>query len=384
MLEDVYNSSLKFLFPLNLKSTFEIVGTEAMKLVGAKYSSVFMMVDGQLKRMFASSPILYDIKTRKKGVTYRAYKSERVVLLKNEELKKIHPEFKKIKVGEDVSIPLTYNKITLGVLSIISEEGRAFSKDDIDKLKLFSPLAMMALRKALLYNELHRALRERDLFISIASHELKTPLTSIFAYSQLLAKKIRKGELPRNEDVNKLLVEEARLNKLVSDFLEVNKIKTGRIQFEMEKVDLVEVAAGAKASFENVDKSHKVVIARKVKELWVWGDQYKMVQAVLNILNNASKYSQKNSLIKISFVEDESCYGIRIKDEGVGISETDLPFVFDRFYRAENMKESGMGIGLYLVKYIILKHGGKIDIKSRVGKGTTVSILLPKLNEQRT
>lgn len=384
MLEDVYNSSLKFLFPLNLKSTFEIVGTEAMKLVGAKYSSVFMMVDGQLKRMFASSPILYDIKTRKKGVTYRAYKSERVVLLKNEELKKIHPEFKKIKVGEDVSIPLTYNKITLGVLSIISEEGRAFSKDDIDKLKLFSPLAMMALRKALLYNELHRALRERDLFISIASHELKTPLTSIFAYSQLLAKKIRKGELPRNEDVNKLLVEEARLNKLVSDFLEVNKIKTGRIQFEMEKVDLVEVATGAKASFENVDKSHKVVIARKVKELWVWGDQYKMVQAVLNILNNAGKYSAKNSLIKISFVEDESCYGIRIKDEGVGISETDLPFVFDRFYRAENMKESGMGIGLYLVKYIILKHGGKIDIKSRVGKGTTVSILLPKLNEQRT
>lgn len=385
MIEDVYHSSLKFLYPLSLKRTFEMIGMEAMRLVEAKYSSVFMMNEGRLRRMYASSPALYEVQARKRGVTYQAYKSGKPVLRKEDELETTHPKFAEIEIGEDLSIPLTYNKITLGVLSVLSERGKRFSKKDIAILKLFSPLAMMALRKALLYNELHKALNERDLFISIASHELKNPLTSIYAYSQIIANKIKKGEMPEMDKVDRLLLEELRLNKIMSDFLEVNRIKTGKISFEMKKINLLEVLESAMESFRNIDKEeHRLRSRFERQKAVVWGDPDKIHQAILNVITNSGKYSEKNSLITVSLKQEEDYFRIEIKDRGSGIPEKDLPYVFDRFYRADNTKNQGMGIGLYLVKYIILKHGGKLEIKSRVNKGTTVSILLPILNEKRT
>jgi signal transduction histidine kinase len=271
------------------------------------------------------------------------------------------------------------------VLSVLSERGKRFSKKDIAILKLFSPLAMMALRKALLYNELHKALNERDLFISIASHELKNPLTSIYAYSQIIANKIKKGEMPEMDKVDRLLLEELRLNKIMSDFLEVNRIKTGKISFEMKKINLLEVLESAMESFRNIDKEeHRLRSRFERQKAVVWGDPDKIHQAILNVITNSGKYSEKNSLITVSLEQEEDYFRIEIKDRGSGIPEKDLPYVFDRFYRADNTKNQGMGIGLYLVKYIILKHGGKLEIKSRVNKGTTVSILLPILNEKRT
>lgn len=380
-LEKVYNSSLKFLYPLSLRRTFEIVVSEAMGLVGAKYGSLFMESEGKLKRMYASDPILFEVKTRKKGVTYKAYKSEKVVILKNSELMKIHPEFKDIRAGMDVSIPLSYNKITLGVLSVISEKGIEFTKEDIRSLRLFSPLAMLALRKAILYSEIHRALEERDLFVSIASHELKTPLTSIFAYSQMMAKKVKSGVMPSVENMDRLLSEEMRLNKLVSDFLEVNNIRRGKISLDMKKIRISTVLEAAINSFEISDGKHPVELKNKIKDIVVEGDRDKLMQVFLNILNNAGKYSPKGSVIKVNAINEDNEAVVIIKDKGVGIPEKDLPFVFERFYRAENARKTGTGLGLYLVRYVVRKHGGKINIKSKERQGTTVEVRIPKTNE---
>lgn len=383
MIEKIYLAFLKFLMPLSLDETYKKVVQEAKTFTGAKYGSIFIPDEnGGFQRVYTSSSALHSVIPRKDGNTARVFKAKDFYLLKTKLGESYHSRLKKFGVGEDLSIALSYNKINIGVLSLLSFKNKEFDEEKIEAVKLFRPLATLAIRKAILYEELQKSIEARDLFISLAAHELKTPLTSIMIYSQLLEKSVSQGQLPKLEQVEKLLNEEKRLTNLTNELLQINRIRTGNLQFEMKKCDLKEIILTALSRSQKTLAEHTARFYSRLgkSEVWVWGDFDKLLQVVTNLLDNAVKYSPPKSKITLTLKSTRLGLVLEIKDEGIGISEEDLPHVFERFYKIDN-KKPGMGLGLYLVSYIVQKHAGKIEIDSELGKGTTVTITLPSYSK---
>ncbi len=382
-IQKIYNSALRFLTPLSLQDTYRIIIEEAKKLVDAKYASIFVMENDNFIRIATTDPILKKIIPRKRGITYKVYKKGKPYLSSNTRLSYIHPEFKKLGIGSEVSISLSYNDITLGVLSVISDKEKYFNESEIDTLKLFQPLATLALRKSLLFAQVEEALRVRDLFISTAAHEIRTPLTSVYIYSQLLEKQISEGKTLNNDYISKILAGEVRLTKLIDELLEVSRINTGKLNYSMSSFDFTKVISRAISDISHIYPSYKIYYKSNIrdKEAGIKGDFDKLIQVVSNLLHNAVKYSPAEKPIILTLNEKGKWYELEVKDKGVGISKEDLPVLFNKYYKGKGAKTEGMGIGLYLVKHIIDNHKGTIEIKSKLNKGTKVIIKLPKLGK---
>ena len=377
----LYKSALRFLTPLSLSETYKIIVEEAKKLVGAKYASIFTMENGQLKRTATTDRSLMEIIPRKRGLTYQVYIEHKPVVRTNKELEKVHPQFKNKKVGTDLLISLSYHNFTFGVLSVISSDIHRFGKENIEVLKLFGPLATLGIRKALLFRELQEALNIRDLFISTAAHEIRTPLTSVYAYSQLIKKRVAQGKPPRIDYVNKLESEGKRLIHLVDELLQIQRIRTGKLAFEMKRSNLAEIIHKAIFDVKTVFPKHNFIF-KKIPHpsVYVMADSDKLLQVFINILSNSAKYSSTDKNVDISINNNSSCYLTEIKDRGRGIAKEDLPLIFNKFYKGKDARKEGMGLGLYLVKNILDQHKAHIDIQSKKDRGTRVIIQIPKIS----
>lgn len=383
MKQDIYSSAIKFLASLTVQETYKLIVEEAMKLVDGKYGTIFLpSSEGGMQRVYASTPLLYKIVPRKNGITNSVFKTGKPYLFNEAYLLPIHPELRKLGIGSDISIPLTYNEVTVGVLSVMSPKNKTLAKKDVEILSLFSPLATLAIRKALLHEQLSKSLEARDLFISIASHELKTPLTSIILHTEMLAKNVSKGEMPSREDVDKLLSEELRFSKLIKELLQVNQIKTGGLAFNMERCRLSEIINHAIGDISYIFKDRRINFHNELKnqKTYIIGDYDKLLQVIINLLNNAVKYSKTGSPIDVALKYKSPNYVLKIKDQGIGITKKDIPYIFERFYQGKNYTSGGMGLGLYLVKHIIDSHNGQIKVESKFREGTTFTISLPKEN----
>lgn len=379
-LESVYDSTLKFLAPLNLESTYREVAYEAMRLLDGTVATIFLAEKNNLKRVYSSTPELLPLTPRKNGYTYQVYKSKKPMVLSYKQIFEIHPEIKSIDMKYDLMAPLINKDRSIGVISILSKKKR-FTKNDYSVLNFFTPLASMAIRKAQLYQEVGDALKTRDLFISMASHELKTPITTMYIYTQLLKNKVKKGEEFDIEWINNLLYEMARLTKLIDELLQLSQIKTGNFKYEFEELNLVEVIEKALISFKVSHKNSKVIFRNRtgLNRIKLIGDPNKLLQVIINLLDNSTKHNiwKKPILLTLEIVGKK--IKIVIEDNGTGIGKEDLSRVFDEFYKGSGHTKSGMGLGLYLIKKIIHKHHGSMKIESELNKGTKVTILLPKL-----
>jgi signal transduction histidine kinase len=380
--EEIYSSALKLLNPLSAEKTYKIIVEEAKRLVGAKHGTIFLIENKQLKRVYASSSILYRIHPRKRGKTFHVYKDHVPYILSPTELTKAHPEFKELHFGSDMGVPLTYGNKTFGVLAVFSKKDIIFTKEHLSTLLLFSPVASLAIRNMQLYSEVKKSLDERDLFISMAAHELKTPLTTASLYSQLLLRKTLPHPYSETKIKIKLSNEINRLTKLVNELLQVNQIKTGNLQYYFQKCNLYTIIDTAITAFQNVHPSHKIIFktSLKTKHCFVNGDYDKLFQTIINLLNNAAKFSPKESSINIFLSYVPSYYTIAITDHGLGIKKQDLPKIFQRFFKGSAQKKEGLGLGLFLVKNIIDRHRGEISVTSHAKEGTTFSISLPIYN----
>lgn len=216
-------------------------------------------------------------------------------------------------------------------------------------------------------------LAKKDEFISIASHELKTPLTSIKASLQLLEKMIGKEKISpmvisltskANKSVN-------RLSDLVSDLLNTTKIEKGQLLLQKKNFllnGLVEECC------ENIRSEGKYnIITKGDSALKVYADPHKIEQVIANLINNAIKYSPGSNQIIISYQKVEDMVKISIQDFGVGIPEETIPYLFDRYYRVDEdgVQFSGLGLGLYISSQIVQKHNGEMGVESIKGKGST-------------
>lgn len=381
ILERIYKLGLKFLTPLNLEETYQLIVEEGLKLVKADYGSLLLLQHEELKRVHASSSILYQIKPHKNCYLYKAIETQNPFILDRDQIIKCHSQIKGTKIKSNIILPLSSHNKPIGVLTFMSLKERSFTDREVHILKLFVPLVMLAIRRAQLHDENVKALEARDLFISTAAHELRTPLTTINGYAQLLYSKLSKANTPESRWVEELSWESYRLTSLVNELLEIDRIKTGQFRYVWTECLLKDIINRALMDFRFTRPENKVVFKNKLLQNKdrVIGDYNKLMQVIINLLDNAAKFSPLDKEITITLRHRADFIILEIQDEGIGISKKDLPLVFEKYYRGEHYTGEGMGVGLFLAKNIISQHHGTIRLKSKENAGTMVEIKLPEV-----
>jgi len=236
---------------------------------------------------------------------------------------------------------------------------------------------ILALRDISLAKELDRMKSE---FVANVSHELKTPLTAIKGYSELLIKMNLPPEKVRNY-YQIIYKESERLTQLINDLLEVSRIESGKIELKKEMVEIRKVIKERATFFQTQTSKHTIVLQFPEYPTFILGDNARLAQVFHNLLDNAIKYSPNGGNIWVRVSDKMEDIVIEVQDQGIGIPPEHLPHIFDRFYRVDSSlrkSTSGTGLGLSIVKSIIEAHGGKISVASKVGEGTTFTIRLPR------
>lgn len=223
-------------------------------------------------------------------------------------------------------------------------------------------------------------LRQKDEFIGIASHELKTPVASIRGYTEVLEHKFsHKNDRMAVDMLRKMRGQVDRLNRLITDLLDVTRVEQGRLMLRKELFDLNELVSEVVEDMQNTSAQHKIVM-QSGKTLMVHGDRERLGQVLINFLSNAIKYSPKASdiIVRSEAAPDSSEAIVSVQDFGIGLTSEEQERLFERFYRAQNMKTfPGLGLGLYIAAEIIARHEGRIWAHSKKGKGSTFYFALP-------
>lgn len=210
------------------------------------------------------------------------------------------------------------------------------------------------------------------------SHELKTPLTNIQSHLEAMIDGIWE---PTEERLISVKEEAERLSSLVSDMQKLNKYDEASIKLKKDNVNISDIICFVIFQFSNLAKSKNIKIEYEKKNINLYCDKDKITQALVNILSNAIRYSNEGSTIFIEEKLKDNKVIISIEDQGIGISEEDLKYVFERFYRADKSRTratGGTGIGLTIVKSIVSSHGGEVKLESKLGEGSKFTIILPK------
>jgi len=223
---------------------------------------------------------------------------------------------------------------------------------------------------------------KKDEFISIASHELKTPLTTIKAYAQLaLTFCTDKYPEPVQQYLSKVDEYASKLNFLINELLDVSRIHAGKLRLTQTEVEIDSFLPELLNSMQQITSYHTLTL-EKNEAARVTIDTVRLEQVITNLISNAAKYSPGKEKIIINSVKKDSTIVISFKDFGIGIPNDKISKIFDRFYRVDELSKdySGLGIGLFISSEIIKQHGGKIWAESIEGKGSTFYFSLPVIN----
>jgi signal transduction histidine kinase len=234
--------------------------------------------------------------------------------------------------------------------------------------------------------ELMRLNEAKDRFISTVSHELKTPLTTIMGYAEILHRN-RVGNLidKQLEQIDTLRRAGWRLDLLINDMLDISRIDSGRLTFDSTKFEIPDL-------IDELDKSFKPIVAQRRQKLIVrnvdtrgmkaelFGDRARVMQCISNLVMNASKYSDEGTTLCVDADILKGSLQVRVRDQGIGITAEDQAKLFTLFFRADNKAtraQPGLGLGLFITAAIVEGHGGSLDVQSEPGVGTTITVQLP-------
>lgn len=256
------------------------------------------------------------------------------------------------------------------------EQGK-FTEEQENLVKAISFQASVALDNAKLYNEIVDLNSKKDEFIGMASHELKTPLTSITCYLQVLHR-LETTEKSKTF-ISKMVQQVKKLSSLVSDLLDVSKIEAGKLQLVKRDFDLMTIIEDAIELIQNSQTSHNIVLKKDLNTISVNADSQRIEQLVINLLTNAVKYSPSAQIVEVLVTRHDDNINIGVRDQGMGIPIEKQKHIFTRFYRIDgvNPSISGLGIGLYICKEVVDRHNGKIWVESTPGQGSTFWFTLP-------
>ena len=238
--------------------------------------------------------------------------------------------------------------------------------------------ASVALENARLYEEVQTLNAKKDEFIGLASHELKTPITSLSGFLQIISKR-----MPEN-DINKPFVQRAlnqtsKLSALIGDLLDVTKIEAGQLPFTYTPFDLTALVREIIEQMQYSTKSHHIAFYSEITSLIITADKQRLEQVIINLLSNAIKYSPGANLVNVFVAANNGQAIVRVQDFGMGIAPEQQARIFSRFYRVGGVDDhiSGLGIGLYISKEIISRHNGQLTVESEIGKGSVFTIVIP-------
>lgn len=276
-----------------------------------------------------------------------------------------------------LAVPVISNSgAVIGGLFFGHPELGVFTEEHEDLVSSIALQAAIALDNSKLFEEVKALSAKKDEFIALASHELKTPLTTIKGYLQVLDRSEKEpvGKL----FINKTLNQVEKLNALISDLLDISKIEAGKLRLDKIDFDLRELLLEVIESLQHTNKTHRILFHDDGQPAKIRADRQRLEQALLNLLINAIKYSPKADHIEVWLETTGGEVTVRIRDEGIGLSHAQQKKLFTRFYRAEGaFRIAGLGLGLYLTKDIIDRHQGRIGVASETGKGSTFFFSLP-------
>lgn len=216
-------------------------------------------------------------------------------------------------------------------------------------------------------------------FVSTVSHELRTPLASVLGFAELLLNKELKPE--RQQRYMSAIYQEAkRLTSLINDFLDLQRMESGRQTYEVEKVAIDQLIREVFGSYRIQSPAHTFQLDLQTERTTILGDRDKLRQVLVNLISNAVKYSPKGGRIRVICREEDNQLLIDIQDEGLGIPAEAIPHLFTKFYRVDNSDRreiGGTGLGLAIVQEIVNIHHGEIAVTSESGQGSTFTVFLP-------
>ncbi len=281
-----------------------------------------------------------------------------------------------------LAVPLKSKGNSVGVLEAINKSQADFEPED------FSALEALAGQAAAVMDNL-RLFRQSDLIAELV-HEIRTPLAALATASALLDRQDL-SESQRHSVLSTFRQEIQRLNELTDDYLDLARLESGRAHLQLERFSAAALVSECVEIISPLVHAQGLLFRQDMirDPLDVTADRAKIKQALLNLLNNAVKYNCPNGEIVLrayhgSGKNQDSVY-IEVSDTGKGISDEGLPHLFERFFRSQEGTglARGTGLGLYISKYIIESHHGKLDVKSRVGEGSTFTICLPVIPPAR-
>jgi len=224
-----------------------------------------------------------------------------------------------------------------------------------------------------------KAERKKDEFISIASHELKTPLTSVKGYVQLLERSIDKGDIPTvKKHLGKAQLQLDKLNDLIADLLDISKIESGKLKFNKKYFDINLLLDSIIEIIHQSNPDFTITRTGVISDQ-VFADEMRIEQVIVNFLTNAIKYAPGTSDVHINIAQEGDRVTVAVKDFGIGIHPDQQASVFDKFYRVEEtaIHFQGLGIGLYISAEIIRRHGGTVGVNSVFGEGSEFYFNIP-------
>jgi PAS domain S-box-containing protein len=288
---------------------------------------------------------------------------------------------KKLNLYSYMGVPMKIGSQVVGVITFSStNKDRTYTTEDVHIAEELATRAALAIENARLYTEAQKAISLRDEFISVASHELKTPVTSLKLYEQALSKQLSlRGETDILKYFTKMDDQINKLTMLIGDLLNVSKLVHGKLEFTMEAFSLEDIIAEAVETLKEMTKKHRLVVKGKIGKN-VYGDRYRIYQVVTNLLSNAIKYSPKADQVIITLSAKKAYAQVTVKDFGIGIDQEHIANLFEQFYRVTSPTEKtfpGLGMGLFIAKQIIERHNGKMTVVSSKGNGSEFSFTIP-------
>ncbi|MBI5351159.1 MAG: GAF domain-containing protein [Chloroflexi bacterium] len=277
-----------------------------------------------------------------------------------------------------LGIPLVTKNKVVGVLEVINKHRGKFTDTDESMLLVLGAQAAVAIENARLF-------QQSDL-ISEFVHELRTPLSSLSTATYLLLRPEMSQE-QRDQIVHNIHNETIRLNALASSFLDLARLESGRVQFRKSAFSIADLVYECKDVMASKALEDNIQIRVEAAERLplLEADRDKIKQVLLNLLSNAIKYNRPNGTVIMRPEETEDEIAIYVQDTGMGIPEEAVPHLFQKFFRVREheSRAAGTGLGLSICKQIISGHGGRIEVKSKLGVGTVFIVYLPRSNKSQ-
>lgn len=304
------------------------------------------------------------------GKHYQDFTTEHEIIL---------PFLKEIAAGEELSkeVPMSDQTYQLHGVPLRDEEDVIFQLLIVEENITAQKKAQEEVRQNLAKEKELNELKSR--FVSMASHEFRTPLSTILSSVSLIGKYPDNAREKREKHINRIKSAISNLTNILNDFLSIGKLEEGKVEPVYEQVDLTALVNETREEMEASLKDGQQLVCACNDGIAIFSDPRLLKNIFLNLLSNASKYSEANQQIRVTCDEQKDHLDITIQDFGNGIPYEEQPNIFSRFYRAGNVTNiQGTGLGLYIVKNYVRMIGGDISFKSEESKGTTFFLKVPK------